>query len=188
LSAIADTLANTDLERRFLDELRSASGEVDGPMERHCVRCFLFMELLGEKRGVALDREVSLCASLMHDAGLYDAISRGGVYTDDGGEFAQRIFIEAGATAERARLVRDACAQHHALRDQSEKGQEVELLRLADRVEVSGGLLRSGLSGDQVQSVFDQASRSGFYAGVAALLGHAIRQRPLTIPRIFKTS
>jgi len=188
VTALADTLVNTDLERRFLDELRSASGETDGPMERHCVRCFLFMELLAGKRGTTLDREVSLCAALIHDAGLYDAISRGGVYTDDGGEFAEKIFIESGATAERARLVREACAQHHALRDQSDKGAEVELLRLADRIEVSGGLLRSGLRGDEVQSVFDQASRKGFYSGVAALLGHAVRQRPLTIPRIFKTS
>ena len=39
--AAADALAQTPLERRFLDELRHASGEVDGPMERHGVRCFM---------------------------------------------------------------------------------------------------------------------------------------------------
>jgi hypothetical protein len=188
MSAIADNLAKTDLERHFLEELRSASGEVDGPMERHCVRCFLFTELLAAKRGIEIDREVSLCAALMHDAGLYDSLSHGGVYTDEGGQAAERIFIEAGASADRARLVRDACAQHHALRDQSDKGAEVELLRLADRIEVSGGLLRSGLTGAQIQDVFDRESRQGFYSGVAVLLGHALRSRPLTLPKIFKTS
>ena len=187
MTATAETLIQTDLERRFLDELRSASGETDGAMERHCVRCFLFTEMIAAKRGIEMDREVALCAAFLHDAGLYDAISHGGVYTDEGGDYAERIFIEAGETAERARLVRDTCAQHHALRDQSEKGAEVELLRLADRLEVSGGILRAGLSGDQIQEVFDRVPRRGFYTGVAALLGHAIRHRPLTLPRIFKT-
>jgi hypothetical protein len=188
MTAAADPLVQTPLERRFLDDLRDASGEVDGPMERHGVRCFMFVELLAEQRGVEIDREVALCASLIHDAGLYDSISRGGVYTDDGGAYAERVFIEAGEPGERARLVNDACAQHHALRDQSARGIEVELLRLADRIEVSGGLVRSGLSRGEIRVVFDQVSRKGFYAGVAGLLGHALRERPLTLPRIFKTS
>lgn len=188
MTALADELAQTPLEHRCLAELRAASGEADGPMERHCVRCFMFTELLAERRGVQLDREVVLCASFIHDAGLYDRISRGGVYTDDGGAFAERLFLDGGASPERARLVRDACAYHHAVRDQSARGIEVELLRLADRLEVSGGLLRAGLSRGEVTAVFEQVSRKGFYAGVAALLGHALRQRPLTLPRIFKIS
>ena len=187
MSAAADSLVQTPLERRFLAELREASGEIDGPMERHCVRCFMFVELLADRRGVEVAREVALCAALMHDAGLYDPISRGGVYTDDGGAYAERLFIEAGEPAERARLVNDACSQHHALRDQSSRGTEVELLRLADRIEVSGGLLTAGLSRGEVRIVFDQVSRKGFYTGVAGLLGHALRERPLTLPRIFKT-
>ena len=178
----------TPLERRFLAELREASGEVDGPMERHCVRCFMFVELLAERRGVEIDREVVLCAALIHDAGLYDSISRGGVYTDDGGALRRAPLHRGRASRpERARLVNDACSQHHALRDQSARGIEVELLRLADRIEVSGGLLTAGLARGEVRIVFDQVSRKGFYTGVAGLLGHALRERPLTLPRIFKT-
>jgi hypothetical protein len=184
---MADSLVETDLERRFLEELRAASGEVDGAMERHGVRCFLLIELLAGERGVAIDRELALCASLIHDAGLYDSISDGGIYTDEGGAFAERLFSEAGEAPARARLVGDACTYHHALRDQSARGTEVELLRLADRVEVSGGLLRAGLSREQVHSIFDAVSRAGFYSGVAGLLGHALRERPLSLPRIFKT-
>jgi hypothetical protein len=184
----ADTLVQTDLERRFLDELRRASGETDGPMERHCVRCFLFMEMLAADRGLEIDRELALCAAFMHDAGLYDSVSHGGVYTDEGGELAERIFIEAGAPAERARLIRDTCAQHHALRDQSDKGAEVELLRLADRIELSSGLLRAGLTRAQVRNVFDRVSRKGIYGVIAGLVGHALIERPLSVPRIFKTN
>jgi hypothetical protein len=186
VSPRADALVQTELERRFLAELRSAGGEVDGPMERHGVRCFLLIELLARERGVTVDREVCLCAALIHDAGLYDSISRNGVYTDDGGEFAAELFSEAEARPERARLVRDACAYHHALTDQSDRGIEVELMRLADRIEVSGGLVRSGLSREQVRRIFAEVPRDGFYRGVAALLGHLLRERPLTLPRIFK--
>jgi len=110
VSAIADTLAETDLERQSLDELRRASGEVDGPMERHCVRCFLLIELLARKRAVEIDREVSLCASFIHDAGIYPSLSEGGVYTDESGVVAERLFLDAGADPDRAALVREACA------------------------------------------------------------------------------
>jgi hypothetical protein len=187
LSAIADTLIETDLERRCLEELRRASGEVDGVMERHCVRCFLFIELLAQKRSLEFDREVAISASILHDAGIYPALSEGGVYTDESGIVAERLFLEAGAEPQRAALVREACAQHHALRDQSAKGVEVELMRLADRIEVSGGVVRSGLSGREVGDVFGRVSRKGFYAGIGGLVLGVLRDRPLTLPQIFKT-
>jgi hypothetical protein len=188
MSATADTLVETDLERRFLEELRSATGEVDGPMERHCVRCFLFVELLAARRGVPIDRGLALCAALVHDIGLYPSVSHGGVCTDEGGELAERIFIEAGESARRAELIRDACAQHHALRDQSDRGAEVELMRVADRIELSSGLLRGGLDRGQVRDVFARVSRRGTYRVIAGLVGHALLERPLTVPRIFKAA
>lgn len=184
----ADGIVSTELERRSLEELRRASGEVDGPMERHCVRCFLLVEQLAAKRGLTIDREVALSAAFLHDIGLYDAVSHGGVYTDEGGELARSLFADAGETAERATLVADACAYHHALRDQSSRGAEVELLRLADRIEVSGGTIRSGLSGREVGDIFEAVPRDGFYKGVAALVGHVLRTRPLTMPRVFRLS
>jgi HD domain len=187
-SVVAPDLVQTDLEQCFLDVLRAASGELDGPMERHGVRCFLLVERLADRRGLEIDREVALCASLVHDIGLYPAVSHGGVYTDEGGELAARLFREARAGDERARLVADACAYHHALRDQSHRGAEVELLRLADRTEVSAGLLRAGLGRGEVREVFEAAPRDGFYRAVAVLLAPALRERPLTLPRIFKVS
>jgi len=160
VSARADALVETELERQFLDQLRAASGEVDGPMERHCVRLFLFAEMLAAERGVEIDRELVLCAAFMHDAGLYDSISHGGVYTDEGGEHAARLFERAGAPPERVRMIADACAQHHALRDQSRRGTEVELMRLADRIEAlmranrgSGASSKRGIARPLSQSV-----------------------------------
>lgn len=156
-------------------------------MERHCVRCFLFIELLARRRSLEFDREVALCAAFIHDAGIYPSLSEGGVYTDESGIVVERLFLDAGAGPERAALAAEACAQHHALRDQSAKGTEVELMRLADRIEVSGGVIRSGLSGREVGDVFERVSRKGFYTGIGKLLVGVLRDRPLTLPRIFKT-
>lgn len=187
-SVVAPDLVQTDIELRFLDVLREASGELDGSMERHGVRCFLLVERLADRRGLEIDREVALCASLVHDIGLYPAVSHGGVYTDESGELAARLFRAAGGDEGRARLVADACAYHHAPRDQSHRGAEVELLRLADRIELSAGLLHAGLGRGEVREVFEAAPRDGFYRAVAGLLAPALRERPLTLPRIFKLS
>jgi hypothetical protein len=146
------------------------------------------VELLAEKRTVTIDRELALCAALVHDIGLYDSVSTGGVYTDEGGVCAEQLFTEAGASPARAELIRNVCAQHHALRDQSAKGTEVELMRLADRIELSHGLLSAGLSRSQVRDTFNRVSRKGTYRVIGGLVGHALIKRPTTVPRIFKTN
>src|SRR5687768_3442048 len=121
--AIADTLIQSNAEDRALAALRDASGETDGAMGRHCVRCFLL-------------REVALTAAFLHDIGLYAAVSDGGVYTEEGGELARKMGREAGWDERRAKLCADACAYHHSVRSKWELGAEVETLRLADRIEV----------------------------------------------------
>ncbi len=186
MTALAEELATTDAERRALDALRDACGESDGPMERHGARCFLLAERLAQKLALDVDREVLLCASLLHDSGLYPAISRGGVYTVDGGLFAKQLFSELGWEPDRVELCDLAIARHHETRAQWDAGAEVELVRLADRVEVSAGLLRAGLDRAAVREIFARASRRGMYRHIGALLAPIILRRPLSLLRIFR--
>ena len=104
MPAHGDTLVDTAAEIESLTALREATGEVDGVMERHTLRCFLLCRLLADKHNADLDREVMLCASILHDIGLYDAVSEGGVYTDEGGEFARKLGLEHGWDERRAGL------------------------------------------------------------------------------------
>jgi len=106
MAAAAQELARTALERRCLDEVRRASDDVDGPMERHGTRCFLLIERLAARRGADIDREVALCAAFVHDIGIYPSVSRGGVYTDESGELAAQMFAEVGAARTSAALRR----------------------------------------------------------------------------------
>jgi HD domain len=74
----ADELTCTESEA--LNALRTATGEIDGDMERHTVRQYLIAERLADTRRIAYDRELLLCASFLHDAGLYGPASSGDVY------------------------------------------------------------------------------------------------------------
>lgn len=182
--AVADELARTALEQRALAEVRDASGVVDGPMERHGVRCFLLIEPLAQTRVVEIDRKVALCAALVHDLGIYPSVSAGGVYVDESAELATRLFAEA--EPQRGRVCADACRYHHALADQSSRGIEVELLRLADQIEVGGGVRRCGLSRAEIRRIGEVVPRDGFYREIGRLLVRALRDRPATLPKIFK--
>lgn len=182
----AETLVSTPAEQASIEALREVTGETDGVMERHCLRCFRLCELLAVKHNADLDREVMLCAAILHDIGLYDKVSEGGVYTDEGAEVARQLGTEHGWEARRADLCAEACAKHHSIKPQWELGAEVEVLRLADRIEVSGGLSRAGLDRSQIKGVFSEVPRDGFYGGLVHVVWPSLRSRPSTIPKIFK--
>lgn len=183
---VADELATTEAVRRCLDALREASGGTDGPMERHGVRCFLLAERLAAKRGLEIDREVMLCASFLHDAGLYPMISRGGIYTVDGGEFTRELLTGLGWEPQRAGLCEQVIALHHETREMSDLGAEVELMRLADRIELGGGLITEDLDRSEVREIFSRIPRRGIYRHIGALLAPVIIRRPLKVLKIFR--
>jgi hypothetical protein len=58
-------------------------------------------------------------------------------------------------------------------------------LRLADLVELSGGLLRFHLDRHWLRSLYASVPRDGLIGELARELGRALRERPLTLPRIF---
>jgi HD domain len=86
----ADELLCTDAEAAALDALRVATGETNGDTERHTVRHYLIAERLADTRGITFDRELLLCASFLHDAGLYGPASTGDVYIKDSVRYARR--------------------------------------------------------------------------------------------------
>src|SRR3954451_15218729 len=111
----AEDLARTDSEVAALAALRDATGESGGPMERHGLRVFLIADRLATAREAKVDREVLLIAGLLHDVGLYDAASHGGVYVREGAEFTAELLRKQGWNDERIQLCFDAIERHHEL-------------------------------------------------------------------------
>lgn len=154
-------------------------------MERHTVRQFLIAERMAADRGLEVDRELLLCATFLHDAGLYPGVTTGDVYTTDGKRLAERTLAPFGW--EPARLARclDAIEQHHAQRSRWDWGAEVELVRRSDLVELSGGLINFGVSRSWLRGLFQEIPRKGLYRLIATALWREGKEHPRSIPRIF---
>jgi HD domain len=186
--ARADDIVTTDAERACLGPLRAATGESDGAMERHCVRQFLIAERLGEQErpgAASVDRELLLCAALVHDAGLYPGVATADVYVTDSRRLAERTIAPFGWPAERLARCLDAVEQHHATRSRWAWGTEVELIRRSDLVDVTRGMVAFGLPRAWLRELFRSVPRSGFYRMLLRQVGRMARNRPRTLARIF---
>jgi HD superfamily phosphodiesterase len=180
-----DELAQTEAARDAIARLRAVTGASDGPMERHCLRVRLIASELGRVRGWALDGELLTVAAILHDIGIYPGASRGGVYTADGAALARELLAAHGWSAERIERCAQAIDRHHDLRSQIAHGAEVEAVRVADLVDVSAGLLRFGLDRQWLRALNRDVPRRGLNRELMHVVGGALRERPLTVPRIF---
>jgi hypothetical protein len=182
---LADEVVSTDPERASLQALREATRMADGPMERHCLRVFVIAERLAAELDRRVDREVLLCASLLHDIGAYPPASTGDVYTADGRRFAERMLERFAWPEIRVRACGDAIEHHHKLSPMWELGPETEVVRRADLVDVSGGIVAFGLSRGWLRGLFSAVPRDGLYGEIARITASFVRERPETIPEIF---
>jgi hypothetical protein len=186
VSNLADELARTDAERECLEEVRRLTGTTGGPLENHNVRIFRIAERLAEGRGLKADREVLLCAAHLHDIGLYPGAASDAAYVKDGARLARSLLEPHGWPPARVKRCADAIERHHELRPQWKRGVEVELLRQADLVDVSGGLIALGAGRGWVRSLGREAPRRGFYREITRLLIHVARERPGSLARVFR--
>jgi hypothetical protein len=182
----AEQLAHTDSEVAALEKLREVTGESGGPMERHGLRVFLIADRIATARGLEVDREVLLIAGLLHDVGLYDEASHGGAYVLDGAEFTADLLHTRGWEEDRIRLCFDAIERHHETRSQWDRGAEVELIRRADLVDLTDGLVRFGLSREWIRDLFESVPRDGTYGTIGREVARQLLHRPLKFAQIFR--
>ena len=154
-------------------------------MERHGIRVFRIAERLAAMRGEQPDRELLRCAGLLHDLGIYEGASRGGVYVHDGALFARELLGGPGWPEERLAVLADAIECHHELRPQWSRGVEVETVRRADLVEVTNCAVRFGIDRAWYRALCRELPRMGFYRELGGLVAGMLKERPLTLPRIF---
>jgi hypothetical protein len=166
----ADELICTDAEAAALQALRAATGETGGDMERHTMRQYLIAERLADTRAIPYDRELLLCASFLHDSGLYGPASTGDVYITDSARYARRTLESLGWPEERLRVCLDACEQHHAFTSRWSMGNEVELVRRSDLVEVLPELVRFGIPRAWLKrELWRAVPRAGFWPATLEL-------------------
>jgi hypothetical protein len=180
-----DQLAITPAELEALLRLRAATDEIAGPMERHCLRCRQIAAEIAARRHWIVDGEVLTVAAILHDIGLYPGVATADAYVADGAALARSLLRAQGWTPARIELCAEAIDRHHELRRQHRRGVEVEALRIADLVDVSGGLLRFGLDREWLRALRRSVPADGLGGELAREVGRALRERPLSLPRIF---
>jgi predicted metal-dependent HD superfamily phosphohydrolase len=176
----ADELSDTPAARAALETLRATAG-AHGPMERHCLRQFAIAERLAGDR--EFDRELVLCACWLHDLGLYTQ-SRD-PYVTEGARLAARVLEPFDWPPERLQRCMDACEQHHAPRSRLAMGLEVELVRQADLVDVTAGLVNFGLDRAWLRSLFREVPRHGLWRLIGGAVVNELRRRPASLTDVF---
>jgi hypothetical protein len=182
----AEDLVRTDSEGAALTRLREITGQTGGPMERHGLRVFLIADRLATARQEEVDREVLLVAGLLHDIGLYDEASDGGVYVREGAEFTARLLETKGWDEGRIRLCFDAVERHHEVRPQWDRGIEVELIRRADLADLTSGLVGFGLGREWLRDLSRSVPRDGTYEVIGREVAKQLLHQPLQFVRIFR--
>lgn len=149
------------------------------------MRCFLLCERQAADRELMVDHEILLVAAILHDIGLYDGASEGGVYTTDGAHFADHLLDgRPGWDGRRLELCLEAIERHHELRSQWNAGPEVELMRRADMIELSSGAVNFGVSRGWIRGLWKAVPRDGLYGEVSKMVAKALRERPTSVPKI----
>ena len=184
--ARADELAGSDAEVACLEALRAATGEPNGAMERHCVRQFLIAERLGQDLADPVDRELLLCAAFLHDAGLYPGVATDDPYVTDSRRLTERTLAPFEWEPRRLALCLDAVEQHHALGSLWAWGNEVELMRRSDLVDVTWGAVRFGIPRAWLRDLFTAIPRKGLWPLLAREAVRMARRRPRSLVGITK--
>lgn len=118
-----------------------------------------------------------LIAGAFHDLGIWTAHTFD--YLDPSSELAHD-YLRAHGLQPLWPEVDSVIQQHHKLRSYTGPfAQSVDAFRRADRVDLSLGLIRSGLQREFVQAVRGQFPNSGFHARLAVLSGRQFRRTPL---------
>lgn len=144
----------------------------------HCVRTYLFGEILGKRDGLKYDRELLYLGAVMHDLGLTEKFDSGEQrFEVDGADAAQAFVLEHGLSAEKAEIVWDAIALHTSSGIASRKQPEIALVHLGAGADLFGMGLED-IAPETIEKVIDSYSRLGCNKVAMELIISQIKQKP----------
>jgi len=143
----------------------------------HCMRTFLFGNLLGQRDGLRCDRELLYLGAVMHDLGLTERFDGEQRFEVDGADAARAFVLEHGLSDEKAEVVWDAIALHTSLGIASSKQPEIALVHLGASADVLGVRI-ADIPPETVEQVLDTYPRLGFKAAMTKLLVSQVKRKP----------
>ncbi|MEH2079977.1 MAG: HD domain-containing protein [Nostoc sp.] len=145
----------------------------------HCIRTFLFGDLLGQRDGLKCDRELLYLGAVMHDLGLSDRFQGEQRFEVDGADAARAFALKHGLSDEKAEVVWDAIALHTSVGIASRKQPEIALVHLGASADVLG-IRITDIASETVEQVIEAYPRLGFNTAMTELLTTQVKRKPQT--------
>lgn len=146
----------------------------------HCLRTFVFADLIGQRQEMSYDRELLYLSAVMHDLGLterYDGEQR---YEVDGADAARQFLLQCGVSDQKADIVWDAIALHTSIGMASRKQPEVVLVQVGASMDV-GGFRVEDLPRETVEQVLAAYPRLNCGQALLDLIVAQIKRKPRAI-------
>lgn len=145
----------------------------------HCLRTFLFGNMLGIRDGLRCDRELLYLGAVMYDLGLTERFNGEQRFEVDGADAARAFVLEHGLSDEKAEIVWDAIALHTSLGIANCKQPEIALVHLGASADVLGARI-ADISPEIVEQVIDEYPHFGFNTAMTQLLVAQVTCKPHT--------
>ncbi len=146
----------------------------------HCVRTYLFAEILGRRDGLKFDRELLYLSAVMHDLGLTERFDGEQRFEVDGADAAQAFLLEHGLPQEKVEIVWDAIALHTSIGIASRKRPEIALVHLGAGVDVAGMRLQD-IAPETVERIIDAYPRLSCGKALMELIISQIKRKPQAV-------
>jgi hypothetical protein len=151
----------------------------------HCLRTYIFGDILGKKTHIHYDRELFYLAALLHDLGLTDRFDGDGPFEVEGANAAYAFLTKQGLPIEKATVVREAIALHLSVLADL-KAAEISLLHVGTDVDVAG-LGLDEIPPHMLSQVLAVYPRLGFKQALLAVCRSQAERKPTsTIATLFR--
>lgn len=142
----------------------------------HCIRTFLFGDLLGQRDRLKCDRELLYLGAVMHDLGLTERFDGKQRFEVDGADAARAFVLKHGLSDEKAEVVWDAIALHTSLGIAECKQPEIALVCLGAGADVLGMRI-ADIPSETVEQVVAAYPRLSFNTAITELLVSQVKRK-----------
>lgn len=182
ISQRIDAGAGTHSLVAHADDVFARVSPYPGPgFRNHCLRLFLFTDMLLAREGTPLDRNVAYAVALCHDLGLLSEQDQGYCYLDRSVALFERETegFDLGGTP-RA-LVEECLRYNHRLLPVADLSPQADAFRRAVQIEHTRGHLRFGLDREPVAAVFRAHPRADFDRVLLDFTRRVMTREPWTV-------
>ncbi len=150
-------------------------------LHNHCLRTYLFGQMLGQKNQLVFDEELLYLGAIMHDLGLTEAFNGKQRYEVEGADVARAFVQKHGLSDEKADAIWDAIALHTSIGIAGRKRPEIALVHLGASLDIFG-MGTDDLSTEVVHQVFETYPRLGLSDAITQLLVKQVKKKPQVVP------